>query len=161
LTIHDIPVRPIVGGFRTLGYFKNTTLLIVNVASYCGNTPQYEGLQELHSTYCDRGFTILGVPCNQFANEEPGTSTEIVDFCRSTYGVTFPLLEKTDVNGPGRHPLYSQLVRFPDANGVAGDVEWNFEKFLVDPGGVVAGRFRPQIEPDDPILVQAIEKGLP
>src|SRR4030095_3407672 len=127
--------------------------LVVNVASRCGLTPQYTGLEELHERFAGRGFTVLGVPCNQFGGQEPGTSEEIAEFCSTTYGVTFPLTEKVEVNGPDRHPLYETLTATPDEAGEAGDVRWNFEKFLVDVDGAIVGRFRPQTLPQDPALV--------
>jgi glutathione peroxidase len=131
------------------------------VASKCGLTPQYAGLEQLHERYRERGFSVLGFPCNQFLEQEPGTAEEIQEFCSTTYGVTFPLFEKIEVNGDGRHPLYAELTEVPDAEGKAGDITWNFEKFLVSPAGDVVARFRPQVEPDDPQLVAAIEAQLP
>lgn len=132
-------------------------LLVVNVASKCGLTPQYEGLEHLQARFGDAGFTVLGVPCNQFAGQEPGTPEEIQQFCSATYGVSFPLTEKLDVNGHHRHPLYAQLTAVEDADGRAGEVDWNFEKFLVSPAGEIVARFRPQVSPDDPQLTDAIE----
>jgi glutathione peroxidase len=134
---------------------------LVNVASRCGLTPQYTKLEQLQRTYAERGFTVLGFPCNQFGGQEPGTAEQIATFCSSTYGVTFPLYEKIDVNGPDRHPVYEELTAGPDAGGTAGDVQWNFEKFLVSPSGEIVGRFRPRTEPDDPELVAALEAQLP
>ncbi|MFH8370046.1 glutathione peroxidase [Streptomyces sp. NPDC018031] len=160
MSLYDIPLRTLSGEPTTLGEHRGTTLLLVNVASKCGLTPQYEGLERLQQRYAERGFTVLGFPCNQFAGQEPGTSEEIRTFCSTTYGVTFPLLEKIDVNGEQRHPLYAELTRTPDAAGEAGDVQWNFEKFLVSPGGEVVGRFRPRTEPEAPELVAAIEARL-
>ncbi|NMH97289.1 glutathione peroxidase [Pseudonocardia acidicola] len=136
-------------------------VLVVNVASRCGLTPQYSGLEALQQRFGDRGFTVLGVPCNQFAGQEPGTAAEIGTFCSATYGVTFPLTAKTDVNGEGRHPLYARLTGHPDTLGQAGDVQWNFEKFLVAADGRVAGRFRPRTEPEADEIVDAIEAVLP
>jgi glutathione peroxidase len=136
-------------------------MLVVNVASRCGLTPQYAGLQALHEEYAGRGLVVLGVPCNQFAGQEPGSADEISDFCQVNYGVTFPLTEKVDVNGPDRHPLYAALVDTPDADGHHGDIRWNFEKFLVAPDGTVAARFAPTVEPDSAELRAAIEKVLP
>jgi glutathione peroxidase len=136
-------------------------ILVVNVASKCGFTPQYAGLEQLHEKYRERGFSVLGVPCNQFGEQEPGSASEIAEFCRATYGVSFPMLAKTDVNGSGRHPLYSFLTEYPDSDGIAGDVEWNFEKFLLNPQGSIVGRFRPAVAPEDPALVAAIEAQLP
>jgi glutathione peroxidase len=131
----------------------------VNVASKCGLTPQYAELQALHDKYADRGFSVLGFPCNQFGAQEPGSAEEIREFCSTSYGVTFPMFEKLNVNGPNRHPLYTQLTSVADANGEAGDVQWNFEKFLVTSDGAVR-RFRPKTKPSDPALTQAIEAAL-
>jgi glutathione peroxidase len=161
MSIHEIPVRTIDGAQTSLAEHRDGAMLIVNVASRCGLTPQYLALETLHERYRDRGFTVIGVPSNQFKGQEPGTAEEIAQFCSTTYGVTFPLLEKTDVNGPGRHPLYGVLAAKPDANGQAGDVQWNFEKFLVAPGGDLAARFRPRTEPDSDEVVAAIEAVLP
>ncbi|MBN9102504.1 MAG: glutathione peroxidase [Pseudonocardia sp.] len=136
------------------------TVLIVNVASRCGLTPQYTGLEQLQERYADRGFTVLGVPCNQFGGQEPGTPAEIATFCSTTYGVSFPMTEKIDVNGAGRHPLYAELTTTPDADGTAGDVQWNFEKFLVGPDGTVLARFRPRTEPMSREVTAAIEAAL-
>ena len=142
-----------------LAAMRGGPTLIVNVASRCGLTPQYEGLQRLYENYADRGLNIVGVPCNQFGEQEPGTPDEIASFCSANYGVSFPLTAKLDVNGPDRHPLYEELTATPDAEGEAGDVRWNFEKFLVAPDGSVT-RFRPLVAPDDPELVAAIERAL-
>ncbi|NBM20564.1 glutathione peroxidase [Streptomyces sp. GC420] len=161
MSLYDIPLRTLAGEPATLGDHKGRALLIVNVASKCGLTPQYAGLERLQETYGPRGLTVLGFPCNQFLGQEPGTAEEIQTFCSTTYGVSFPLFEKVEVNGPGRHALYAELTRFPDASGNAGDVNWNFEKFLVSPAGEVVGRFRPQTEPEAPELVAAIEGQLP
>ena len=136
-------------------------VLVVNVASRCGLTPQYEGLERLQQRYGNGGFTVLGVPCNQFAGQEPGTPEEIHQFCSATYGATFPLTEKLDVNGQGRHPLYHWLTAAPDDAGEAGEVQWNFEKFLISPAGEIVGRFRPQVEPEDARVTAAIESVLP
>jgi glutathione peroxidase len=136
-------------------------VLVVNVASRCGLTPQYTGLESLQKRYGDRGFTVLGVPCNQFGEQEPGSAEEIQTFCSTTYGVSFPMTEKIEVNGPGRHPLYETLTDVPDADGEAGDVTWNFEKFLIAPDGHVAARFRPAVEPESAEIVAAIEAALP
>jgi len=138
-----------------------TATLVVNVASKCGLTPQYNGLERLQEKYAARGFTVLGVPCNQFGGQEPGTAEEIEEFCSATYGVSFPLTAKVEVNGEARHPLYAELVDVGDAEGYRGDIRWNFEKFLVSPAGEVVGRFRPGAQPDDPALRAAIEAVLP
>ena len=155
----DQTVSALDGGRLDLSAFRAGPTLIVNVASQCGLTPQYEGLQQLYEKYAERGLTIVGVPCNQFGEQEPGTHEEIATFCSENYGVTFPLTAKLDVNGPNRHPLYEELTITPDADGEAGDVQWNFEKFLVAPDGTVT-RFRPGVTPDDPALVAAIEGAL-
>ena len=132
--------------------------LLVNVASKCGLTPQYSGLEQLHEKYAARGFTVVGVPCNQFGGQEPGSPDEIAEFCSATYGVTFPMTEKVDVNGEERHPVYVALVTTPDEEGRTGDVQWNFEKFLLDGSGTVVARFSPGVEPEDPRLVGAVEQ---
>jgi glutathione peroxidase len=136
-------------------------VLVVNVASRCGLTQQYEGLEHLQERFGDRGFTVLGVPCNQFGGQEPGSAEEIQTFCSTTYGVSFPMTEKLDVNGPGRHPLYATLSATADAAGEAGDIQWNFEKFLVASDGAQIARFRPTVEPESAELTSAIEAVLP
>jgi glutathione peroxidase len=161
VSIHDIQLRTLDGQETTMAEQKGKALLIVNVASKCGLTPQYTGLERLHEQFADRGFSVLGFPCNQFAGQEPGSSAEIQEFCSTTYGVTFPLYEKIDVNGQARHPLYAELTATADAEGKAGDVQWNFEKFLVAPSGEIVGRFRPTTDPEAPELVAALEKVLP
>ncbi|MFI0980394.1 glutathione peroxidase [Streptomyces sp. NPDC021093] len=161
MSLYDIPLHTLDGEPTSLAAHKGKAVLVVNVASKCGLTPQYAGLEELQKTYADRGFTVLGVPCNQFAGQEPGSAEEIATFCSASYGVTFPLLEKIEVNGEHRHPLYTELTAFADAEGEAGDVQWNFEKFLLSPAGEVAGRFRPRTEPGDAVVVAAIEAQLP
>jgi glutathione peroxidase len=159
MSIYEHQLNRLDGGTLDLRDYEDKAVLIVNVASKCGLTPQYEGLEKIHERYAEQGFTVLGVPCNQFLGQEPGTSEEIATFCSTTYGVTFPLAEKIEVNGDDRHPLYEELTAVPDAEGKDGDVAWNFEKFLVAPGGRVT-RFRPQVEPEDPALVEAIEAAL-
>jgi glutathione peroxidase len=161
VTIFDTPLQRLSGEDATLGEHAGKALLIVNVASKCGLTPQYAGLEELHERLADRGFSVLGFPCNQFGGQEPGTSEEIAEFCSATYGVTFPMYEKVDVNGADRHPIYQQLTLVPDDKGESGDIVWNFEKFLVAPSGEIVGRFRPQTKPEDPELLAAIDKVLP
>jgi glutathione peroxidase len=131
--------------------------LLVNVASRCGLTPQYTALEQLHEEYAGRGFTVVGVPCNQFGQQEPGSSDEIAEFCSATYGVTFPMTEKVDVNGEQRHEVYRTLVEAPNEKGEAGDIAWNFEKFLLDGEGRVVARFSPMVVPDDPSIVGAVE----
>jgi glutathione peroxidase len=157
----DIALTTLDGTPTTLAGLADGAVLVVNVASRCGLTPQYSALEKLAQDYGDRGLTVIGVPCNQFMGQEPGTAEEIQTFCSTTYGVTFPLLAKTDVNGADRHPLFAELTRTPDASGEAGDVQWNFEKFLLAPGGAVVKRFRPRTEPDAPEVVEAIEAVLP
>jgi glutathione peroxidase len=154
--IKSIPVTALDGSPLDLASFDGP-LLVVNVASKCGLTPQYTKLEELAKSYGSRGLTVVGMPCNQFMGQEPGTAEEIATFCSSTYGVTFPLLEKADVNGDDRHPLYAALTEAADAAGEAGDVQWNFEKFLVGSDGEVVARFRPRTEPDAPEVLEAIE----
>ena len=161
MSLYDIPLRTLTGEPTTLEAYQGKAVLLVNVASKCGLTPQYAGLERLQQQYGERGFTVLGVPSNQFAGQEPGTAEEIATFCSTSYGVTFPLLEKTDVNGAERHPLYAELTQVADAEGEAGDVQWNFEKFLLSPQGTVAARFRPRTEPEAAEVVAAIEAQLP
>jgi glutathione peroxidase len=158
----DLPVTTLDGESTTLGALTaGRAALVVNVASRCGLTPQYSQLEGLHEEYADRGFTVIGVPCNQFMGQEPGTAEEIAEFCSATYGVTFPMTEKAEVNGAGAHPLYQRLTAVPDAAGTSGDVQWNFEKFLIAPTGDVVGRFRPTTLPDAPEVRAAIEAVLP
>jgi len=158
----ELPVTTLDGKPSTLGELTGgRAALVVNVASRCGLTPQYGALESLHEQYADRGFTVIGVPSNQFMGQEPGTAEEIAEFCSATYGVTFPMTEKVEVNGAGAHPLYQRLTTAPDAAGEAGDIQWNFEKFLVAPGGASITRFRPGVEPEAPELVEAIEANLP
>ncbi|WP_406286697.1 glutathione peroxidase [Embleya sp. NBC_00896] len=160
--ILDTPIATLEGETTTLGgVTEGKVALVVNVASKCGLTPQYTGLEELQKELGARGFTVVGVPCNQFMGQEPGSAEEILEFCSTTYGVTFPLTEKIDVNGPDRHPLYDVLAAASDAEGTAGDVQWNFEKFLLSAEGAIVGRFRPQTDPHDPNLIAAIESVLP
>jgi glutathione peroxidase len=161
VSVYDFPVNTLSGQTGSLGDLAGKTLLVVNVASKCGLTPQYEGLERLHERFAGRGFSVVGFPCNQFGGQEPGTAEEISEFCSVNYGVTFPMFEKIDVNGPGRHPVYGELTAVPDTDGEAGDIRWNFEKFLVAPDGSVVGRYRPGTDPEDPELVAAIEASLP
>jgi glutathione peroxidase len=161
VTVHDYPLNTLTGQPSSLGDLAGSTLLVVNVASKCGLTPQYAGLEQLHERFAGRGFSVVGIPCNQFGGQEPGTAEQIGEFCSATYGVTFPMFEKVEVNGPGRHPVYAELTAVPDASGKAGDVTWNFEKFLVGPDGTIIARFRPQVTAEDPELVAAIEANLP
>ena len=163
MSLSDVTIAPLQDSTagQNLAPRAGTTTLVVNVASKCGLTPQYEGLERLQQRYADRGFTVLGVPCNQFMGQEPGTSEEIAEFCSATYGVSFPLTEKVDVNGADRHPLYAELVDVPDAEGYTGDIRWNFEKFLVSATGEVVARFDPRTEPEDAKVIAAIEAQLP
>jgi|SRR5262245_6070209 len=161
MSVYGIPLRTLSGEPATLGELAGKTLLVVNVASRCGLTPQYEGLERLQRTYGERGFSVVGFPCNQFGEQEPGTAEEIQTFCSTTYGVSFPLFEKIEVNGPNRHPLYTELTAIPDVSGDAGDIQWNFEKFLIAPSGEVVGRFRPPTQPEAPEILTAIEASLP
>ncbi|GAB3210985.1 glutathione peroxidase [Nocardia tengchongensis] len=159
--LREIPLRTLTDKPTSLAELAdNQVVLLVNVASKCGLTPQYSGLVELQQTYGPRGFTVVGVPSNQFMGQEPGTAEEIAEFCSTTYGVDFPLLEKSDVNGDGRIPLYTELTQVADADGAAGDIQWNFEKFLIGRDGSVLGRFRPRTEPKDAAIVAAIEAAL-
>jgi glutathione peroxidase len=162
VTIYDIPVKTLAGQDSSLGSAApGSALLIVNVASKCGLTPQYTALEKLHEQFASRGLAVVGFPCNQFGGQEPGTAAEIAEFCSATYGVTFPMFEKIEVNGPGRHPIYDLLTAVPDANGEAGDIMWNFEKFLVRPDGTVVERFRPRTTPDSAEVLAAVEANLP
>ena len=161
MSIYDTSLHTLNGDPTSLGEFRGTTLLVVNVASKCGLTPQYEGLERLQKTYGDKGFSVVGFPCNQFGAQEPGSAEEIATFCSATYGVTFPMMEKVDVNGDDRNPVYEELTAFPDAEGEAGDIQWNFEKFLVSADGTIVQRFRPMVDPEAPEVVDAIEANLP
>jgi glutathione peroxidase len=162
MSIYDVSINALDGRPADLHDYDDRAVLVVNVASQCGLTPQYTGLEQLHEQYADRGFSVLGVPCNQFGAQEPGTAEEIATFCSTSFGVTFPMTEKVEVNGDGRHPLYQQLVGVPDsADGHTGDIRWNFEKFLVAPGGEVVARFNPMVEPTADEVTAAVEKALP
>jgi glutathione peroxidase len=161
VSIYDAQIADLAGKPLDLEQFRGTATLVVNVASRCGLTPQYSALEEVHERYAGRGFSVLGVPCNQFGGQEPGTAEEISEFCSATYGVTFPMTEKVDVNGDDRHPLYQVLTAEPDAEGYAGDIRWNFEKFLVGPDGTIRARFGPRTTPDSPEVLAAIESALP
>jgi len=158
--VWNTPIKTLQGKDAKLADYKGKALLLVNVASKCGLTPQYETLEALQKKYGPQGFTVVGFPCNQFKGQEPGTAQEIQEFCSTTYGVTFPLMEKIEVNGDGRHPIYQALVPIKDATGYTGEIRWNFEKFLIAPDGTVT-RFSPMVTPDDPALVDAIEASLP
>ena len=154
------PINPLSGEPTSLEAFAGRALLAVNVASKCGLTPQYTGLEALQQQYGSRGLTVVGFPCNQFGAQEPGSPEEIATFCSTTYGVSFPLMEKIDVNGEGRHPIYTALTAVADGEGHSGDIRWNFEKFLIAPDGTIT-RFSPMVAPEDPALVAAIEAVLP
>jgi len=161
MSLLDQPIARLDGTPATLRDLTDgRPALVVNVASRCGLTPQYTGLEALHEQYAERGFTVVGVPCNQFMGQEPGSPEEIAEFCSVTYGVTFPLTEKVEVNGPDRHPVYADLTEVPNEQGEAGDVQWNFEKFLLAADGAVIGRWSPTVEPDDVRLVTAVEAAL-
>ncbi|MBB0967936.1 glutathione peroxidase [Dietzia aerolata] len=161
VNVKGIEFTTIDGEKASMDDYAGHAVLVVNVASECGLTPQYEGLQELADDYRDRGFFVLGFPCNQFMGQEPGDESAIKDFTSGKYGITFPLSSKVDVNGEGQHPLYAELTKTADADGEAGDVQWNFEKFLISPQGEVVGRFRPKVEPGADELIDAIEEQLP
>ncbi|SFR04448.1 glutathione peroxidase [Lentzea waywayandensis] len=160
MEIYDIPVQTLAGEPGDLSALRGKVTLVVNVASKCGLTPQYAGLERLQEKYGTEGFSVVGFPCNQFMGQEPGTSEEIATFCSTTYGVSFPLYEKIEVNGPGQHAVYQELTKHADADGTAGDVQWNFEKFLVSRDGQVLARFRPRTEPEDASITEAIEAAL-
>jgi len=159
-SLSEIPFATADGGSATLHDYDGKVVMIVNVASKCGLTPQYEQLEQLQETYGDRGFTVLGFPCNQFMGQEPGSIDEIVEYCSTTWGVTFPILDKIKVNGPGAAPLYKALKKSHNAEGARGPIHWNFEKFVVTPGGGIH-RFHPKTRPDDPAVVAVIEENLP
>lgn len=154
----EVPLVGLDGQPLPGGALEGKALLIVNVASKCGLTPQYAALQSLHETYADRGFRVVGVPCNQFLGQEPGSASEIRQFCTERYHVTFPLLEKQEVNGAGRSPLYQWLIASPTGGGR--DISWNFEKFVVSRSGEVVARFPPEVKPDAPEVVAAVERAL-
>ena len=158
--LRNIPFQTADGGTATLSDYSDKVLLIVNVASKCGLTPQYEQLEKLQRAYADRGFTVLGFPCNQFGGQEPGSMEEILDYCSMTWGATFPIFDKVKVNGGKAAPVYKALKKAEDVEGKKGPILWNFEKFVITPGGEVH-RFRPQVKPDDPAIVEVIEANLP
>ena len=161
MTVFDVDINALSGKPADLNRYRGNAMLVVNVASRCGLTPQYAGLQALAEAYANRGLVVLGVPCNQFGGQEPGSAAEIAEFCQVNYGVTFPITEKVEVNGEDRHPLYAGLVGVADAEGYTGDIRWNFEKFLVAPDGSVVARFAPQTQPQSPEVVAAVEEHLP
>ncbi|MET8980573.1 glutathione peroxidase [Streptomyces sp. NPDC004539] len=156
----QVEIDALKGGSAELSQYAGQVVLVVNVASKCGLTPQYSGLEKLQARYAEQGFTVLGVPCNQFMGQEPGSAEEIAEFCSATYGVTFPMTEKVEVNGDDRHALYERLVGFADPEGHTGDIRWNFEKFLIGRDGTVVARFSPQTEPESTDVVTAVEAQL-
>ena len=160
MSVYDVPIKSLDGSDGVLADQKGKVTLVVNVASFCGLTPQYEGLEKLYERFGDQGFSVVGIPCNQFGAQEPGTADEIKTFCSTNFNVTFPLSEKIEVNGDGRHLLYQQLTPTADAEGHTGDIRWNFEKFLVSRDGEVLERFSPLVEPENADVVGAIEKAL-
>jgi len=159
IELRSIPFADAQGVEHTLAEYADGPVLVVNVASKCGLTPQYAQLEELQRTYGDRGLTVLGFPCNQFMGQEPGSIEEILDYCATTWGVSFPIHAKIRVNGRHAHPLYKALKTTKDDRGLAGPIAWNFEKFLVAPDGSVT-RFRPPVKPDAPEVIAAIEAAL-
>ena len=160
MSVYDVPIKSLDGSEGVLADQKGKVTLVVNVASFCGLTPQYEGLEKLYERFGDQGFSVVGIPCDQFGAQEPGTADEIKTFCSTNFNVTFPLSEKIEVNGDGRHALYQQLTSQADAEGHTGDIRWNFEKFLVSRDGEVLERFSPLVEPENADVVGAIEKAL-
>ena len=160
MSVYDVSLNSLDGKPGVLAGQKGKVTLLVNVASFCGLTPQYEGLESLYERFGEKGFSVVGIPCNQFGEQEPGTADEIKTFCSTTYGVKFPLSEKIEVNGDGRHELYQQLTPVADSEGHTGDIRWNFEKFLVSRDGDVIARFSPLTEPGNDDLVGDIEKAL-
>ena len=160
MSVYDTPIATLDGKPGLLSGEQGKVTLMVNVASKCGLTPQYTGLEKLQKEYGDRGFDVVGIPCNQFGEQEPGSPEEIATFCSTTYGVSFPMSEKVEVNGDGRHPLYQQLTPVADGEGHTGDIRWNFEKFLVGRDGNVVARFSPMVDPEAPEITEAIEKAL-
>jgi glutathione peroxidase len=160
MPLYESEIRALDGTPGLLAGQEGNVTLLINVASKCGLTPQYTGLEKIHERYAERGFSVIGFPCNQFGEQEPGTPEEIATFCSTSYGVTFPLSEKIEVNGDARHPVYSELTAVADAEGHSGDIRWNFEKFLVSRDGEVIARFSPMVDPEAPELIEAIEKAL-
>lgn len=161
VNLYNVPLTTIDGQPTSLGEYAGRALLLVNVASKCGMTPQYAGLERLQKEYADRGLTVIGFPCNQFGGQEPGTNEEIAQFCATTYGVSFPMTDKVEVNGTGQHPIFAELNQVADSTGTAGEVNWNFEKWVIDAQGKPVARYRSRIEPTDPEVVRTIESVLP
>jgi glutathione peroxidase len=153
-------IKTLKGQATTLAAYKGKALMLVNVASQCGNTPQYATLEALQKKYGPKGFTVIGFPCNQFGQQEPGTAEEIQTFCATNYGITFPIMEKIEVNGPNRHDIYKSLTQIADAGGHAGDIRWNFEKFVVSADGTKITRFSPKQKPEDPAVIAAVEAAI-
>jgi glutathione peroxidase len=160
MSVYDVKIKALTSATEVLGARQGGVTLVVNVASKCGLTPQYTGLEALHKEFAADGFSVVGVPCNQFGAQEPGSAEEITAFCSTSYGVTFPLTEKIEVNGAGRHALYSSLTSVADAEGHSGDIRWNFEKFLIGKDGKVIARFSPMVTPEDETLRAAIRAAL-
>jgi glutathione peroxidase len=160
MSVYDIDINALDGGANVLSGLKGKAALFVNVASKCGLTPQYAALEALHEKLGDRGFSVVGFPCNQFGGQEPGTPAEIAEFCSTNYNVTFPLTEKIDVNGTPQHPVYKAITGTADGSGHSGDIRWNFEKFVIDRSGSVVARFAPTVAPDDPSILEAIDRAL-
>ncbi len=160
MSVFTTPISGLMGGDNVLAALAGKVVLVVNVASKCGLTPQYTQLEKMHEDLAAKGFSVVGVPCNQFGGQEPGSASDIATFCSTNYGVTFPMTEKVDVNGPGRHPLYDQLVKTADGEGHSGDIRWNFEKFLVSRDGRIVARFSPMTAPDAPEIIAAIDREL-
>jgi glutathione peroxidase len=157
----NVALKTLQGKDTKLAEYQGKALMLVNVASKCGLTPQYTQLEALQKQYGPKGFTVIGFPCNQFGKQEPGTAEEIEEFCSTTYGVTFPMMEKVDVNGASRNEVYKTLTSLPDTKGYTGDIRWNFEKFVVSADGTKITRFDPQVKPDDPTVIAAVEAALP
>jgi glutathione peroxidase len=160
-SIWSTPIKTLKGEPTTLAAYKGKAIMLVNVASKCGMTPQYSTLEALQKKYAAKGFTVIGFPCNQFGGQEPGTAEEIQEFCATNYGITFPIMEKIDVNGDTRHPIYKALTPIADVAGKTGDIRWNFEKFLVSADGKKVTRFSPKVKPEDPTVIAAVEAALP
>lgn len=157
--LYSVPLTLNDGTETDFGRYRGQVVLVVNVASQCGFTPQYAGLQALHNKFEDDGFTVLGVPCNQFAGQEPGSDADIAEFCDRNFGVTFPLTAKADVRGKNQHPLYARLTKFKKGL-LPGLVKWNFEKFLINRDGEIVARFAPTVEPDAPEVIEAVQAAL-
>ncbi len=157
----NAPIKTLQGEDTKLDDFKGKALLLVNVASECGLTPQYASLEALQQHYEDQGFTVIGFPCNQFGGQEPGSAEEIESFCATNYEITFPMMEKIDVNGPDAHQIYRELTTLTDNTGHSGDIQWNFEKFVIAADGETVTRFSPKTLPNDDAVIAAIEAGLP